>query len=38
MHGQRSMTAASVLERADRHDVAVCTGGPDQWITATVSA
>jgi hydroxyacylglutathione hydrolase len=31
MHGQRSMTAASVLERAGRRDVAVFTGGPDQW-------
>jgi rhodanese-related sulfurtransferase len=31
MHGQRSMTAASVLERAGRDDVAVFTGGPDQW-------
>jgi glyoxylase-like metal-dependent hydrolase (beta-lactamase superfamily II)/rhodanese-related sulfurtransferase len=31
MHGQRSMTAASVLERAGRGDVAVFTGGPDQW-------
>ena len=35
MHGQRSMTAASVLERAGRHDVAVFTGGPDQWTAGT---
>jgi hydroxyacylglutathione hydrolase len=31
MHGQRSMTAASVLERAGRGDIAVFTGGPDRW-------
>lgn len=31
MHGQRSMTAASVLERAGRGDVSVFSGGPDQW-------
>ncbi|MBW3606083.1 MAG: MBL fold metallo-hydrolase [Actinobacteria bacterium] len=35
MHGQRSMTAASVLERAGRDDVAVFTGGPDEWAAAT---
>ena len=34
MHGQRSMTAASVLGRAGRDDVAVFTGGPDQWAAA----
>lgn len=33
MHGQRSMTAASVLERVGHDDVAVFTGGPDQWMT-----
>ncbi len=31
VHGQRSMTAASVLERSGRRDVAVFTGGPDEW-------
>lgn len=31
VHGQRSMTAASVLERTGRRDVAVFTGGPDEW-------
>lgn len=31
-HGQRSMTGASVLERAGRQDVAVFAGGPRQWI------
>lgn len=30
-HGQRSMTAASILERAGRRDVAVFTGGPEEW-------
>ena len=33
MHGQRAMTAASLLERAGRRDVAVFTGGPQQWVT-----
>lgn len=31
MHGQRSMTAASILERSGREDVAVFTGGPTDW-------
>ena len=31
MHGQRSMTAASILERAGRQDVSVFSGGPDEW-------
>ena len=34
MHGQRSMTAASVLERAGRRDIAVFTRGPEEWTTA----
>jgi hydroxyacylglutathione hydrolase len=38
MHGQRSMTAASVLERVGRRDVAVFTGGPEQWTIAGPSA
>jgi rhodanese-related sulfurtransferase len=38
MHGQRSMTAASVLARAGRDDVVVFTGGPDQWTAGTASA
>ena len=38
MHGQRSMTAASVLERAGRDDVAVFTGGPEQWLAGTATA
>ena len=31
VHGQRSTTAASLLEQAGRRDVAVFTGGPDEW-------
>ncbi len=31
VHGQRSMTAASLLERAGIRDVAVFSGGPEQW-------
>lgn len=38
MHGQRSMTAASVLERAGRRDVAVFTAGPDQWTVDDTAA
>ncbi|MDP8978497.1 MAG: rhodanese-like domain-containing protein [Actinomycetota bacterium] len=34
MHGQRSMTAASVLERAGHDDVAVYPHGPDEWSAA----
>lgn len=34
-HGERAMGAASLLERAGRHDVAVLVGGPDDWATAT---
>jgi rhodanese-related sulfurtransferase len=30
-HGERAMSAASVLERAGRHDVQVLQGGPTQW-------
>lgn len=30
-HGERAMTAASLLERAGRSDVAVLTGGPHEW-------
>lgn len=31
MHGQRSMTAASILERSGREDIAVFTGSPTDW-------
>lgn len=30
-HGERAMSAASVLERAGRHDVRVLLGGPSDW-------
>ena len=30
-HGERAATAASILERAGRGDVAVVIGGPDDW-------
>lgn len=30
-HGERAMSAASVLERAGRHDVTVMLGGPSDW-------
>lgn len=38
VHGQRSMTAASLLERAGFHDVAVFSGGPRQWTESTGQA
>jgi hydroxyacylglutathione hydrolase len=34
-HGERAATAASVLERAGRHDLAVVVGGPQDWADAT---
>ena len=34
-HGERAATAASLLESAGRHDVAVVVGGPDDWQAAT---
>lgn len=34
-HGERAMTAASLLARAGHHDVSVFDGGPDTWTTAT---
>jgi glyoxylase-like metal-dependent hydrolase (beta-lactamase superfamily II)/rhodanese-related sulfurtransferase len=34
-HGERAMTAASVLERRGRTDVTVVRGGPPDWATAT---
>ncbi|WIM92626.1 MBL fold metallo-hydrolase [Actinoplanes oblitus] len=34
-HGERAMTAATVLERTGRRDLAVLTGGPDDWAAAT---
>jgi len=34
-HGERAMTAASLLARSGRHDLAVLVGGPDEWARAT---
>ncbi|GAB2846064.1 MBL fold metallo-hydrolase [Lentzea nigeriaca] len=34
-HGERAMGAASLLEQAGHSDVAVLTGGPDDWAAAT---
>ncbi|HWH27817.1 MAG TPA: rhodanese-like domain-containing protein, partial [Mycobacteriales bacterium] len=34
-HGERAMTAASLLERAGRRDVAVVVGGPEDWARHT---
>ncbi|WP_189330674.1 MBL fold metallo-hydrolase [Actinoplanes ianthinogenes] len=34
-HGERAMTAATLLARTGRRDLAVLTGGPDDWATAT---
>lgn len=32
-HGERAATAASLLERAGRHDVTIVIGGPDDWAS-----
>ena len=34
-HGERAMTAASLLQRAGHHDLAVLDGGPADWAKAT---
>jgi hydroxyacylglutathione hydrolase len=34
-HGERAMTAASLLERGGHADVRVLAGGPDDWSSAT---
>jgi rhodanese-related sulfurtransferase len=34
-HGERAMTAATLLERTGRHDLSVVVGGPDDWATST---
>lgn len=34
-HGERAMSAASLLARAGRRDVAVLTGGPGDWAAST---
>jgi len=33
-HGERAMTAASILEQAGRHDVSVLAGGSGDWAIA----
>jgi len=37
-HGERATTAASLLERAGRGDVAVLVGGPDDWAAGRGTA
>jgi rhodanese-related sulfurtransferase len=37
-HGERAMGAASVLTKAGRPDIAVLTGGPEDWAQATGQA
>lgn len=34
-HGERAMTAASVLARAGRNDIAVVVGGPADWVSGS---
>jgi len=34
-HGERAMTAASILAAAGRPDLAVAVGGPADWAAAT---
>ncbi|MEV4280741.1 MBL fold metallo-hydrolase [Actinoplanes xinjiangensis] len=34
-HGERAMTAATLLEHTGRRDLAVLAGGPDDWAAAT---
>jgi hypothetical protein len=34
-HGERAVTAASMLERTGRRDLAVLLGGPAEWSRAT---
>jgi len=33
-HGERAMSAASVLERAGRNDLSVLLGGPAEWAAS----
>jgi hydroxyacylglutathione hydrolase len=37
-HGERAMSAASLLARAGRSDVTVLEGGPDDWAEKTGNA
>jgi rhodanese-related sulfurtransferase len=34
-HGERAMTAATLLERTGCRDLSVLVGGPDDWATTT---
>src|SRR5207237_478804 len=34
-HGERSMTAASLLERTGRKDISVLLGGPQDWSSTS---
>jgi rhodanese-related sulfurtransferase len=34
-HGERAMSAASLLARAGHGDLGVLDGGPDQWVAVT---
>lgn len=34
-HGERAMTAATLLERAGHHNLGVLVGGPGDWAAAT---
>jgi rhodanese-related sulfurtransferase len=34
-HGERAMTAASILTRHGRTDIAVLGGGPEDWARVT---
>lgn len=34
-HGERAMSAASILEAAGHHDIVVLDGGPQDWVGAT---
>lgn len=34
-HGERAMSAASLLARAGQHDLSVLAGGPDDWAATT---
>ena len=37
-HGERAMSAASIVAAHGRADVLVLAGGPDDWATATGNA
>ena len=37
-HGERAMTAASLLERAGRRDLVAVAGGPPEWAAGSAAA